>query len=159
MFWWEHVNKRKHVSEHSWLCGWVILSILAHLAHLAQSYISLINSATNTCKCSWFDLTSKKICSDWKQNLGEKWPILTTFFLTATAAITGKNGRDAGCNWDDWIEKDLIGKTNPRFRTFFWSAIAAFIVLHVSWVKNLIITIELRICSLISRPNPNLLIS
>ena len=88
MFWWEHVNTRKHVSEHSWLSGWVILSILAHLAHLAQSYISRINSATNTCKCSWFDLTSRKICSDWKQKLGEKWPMLTTFFLTATAAIT-----------------------------------------------------------------------
>ena len=96
---------RKHVNEHSWLCGWVILSILAHLAHLAQSYISRINSATNTCKCSWFDLTSRKICSDWKQKLGEKWPMLTTFFLTATAAITGKNVRSGRLQFDTFFFK------------------------------------------------------
>ena len=80
MFWWEHVNTRKHVSEHSRLSGWVILSILAHLAHLAQSFFSLIFSAINTYNCSWFDLTSKKICSHWKRKLGEKWPMVATFF-------------------------------------------------------------------------------
>ena len=90
MFWCEHANIRKHVSEHSWLSGWVIFSILAHLAHLAQSYFSLIFSAINTYNCSWFDLTNKKICSDWRQKLGEKWPMLTTFFLTTIAAITGR---------------------------------------------------------------------
>ena len=57
MFWWEHVNTRKHVSEHNWLSGWVVLSILAHLAHLAQSYFSLIFSAVNTYN---FDLTNMK---------------------------------------------------------------------------------------------------
>ena len=91
MFWFKHANTRKHVSKHSWLSGWVILNISADIAHLAQSYFSLIFSATNTYNCSWFDLTNKKICSDWKQKLGEKWPMLTTFFLTATAAITGKD--------------------------------------------------------------------
>ena len=44
----EHANTKKHVSEHSWLYGSVILSILAHLAHLAQSYFSMIFSAINT---------------------------------------------------------------------------------------------------------------
>ena len=85
--WCEHANTIKHVSERSWLSGWVIL---AHLAHLAQSYLSLIFSAINTYYCSWFHLTNKKICSDWRQKLGEKWPMLMTFFLTATAAITGR---------------------------------------------------------------------
>ena len=68
MFWYvsEHANIRKHVSEYSWSSGWVILSILAHLAHLAQSYFSLIFSAINTYNCSWFNLTNKKICSDWR---------------------------------------------------------------------------------------------
>jgi len=67
MFWYKHANTRKHVSEHSWSSGWVILSILAHLAHLAQSYFSLIFSAINTYNCSWFDLTNKKNFSDWRQ--------------------------------------------------------------------------------------------
>ena len=89
IFWCKHANTRKHVSEHSWSSGWVILSILAHLAHLAQSYFSLIFSAINTYNCAWFDLTNKNICSDWRQKLGEKWPMLMTFFLTAIAAITG----------------------------------------------------------------------
>ena len=31
-------HTRKHVNEFSWLSGWVILSILAHLAHLAQFF-------------------------------------------------------------------------------------------------------------------------
>ena len=44
MFWFKHANTKKHVSKHSWLSGWVILNILAHLAHLAQSYFSLIIS-------------------------------------------------------------------------------------------------------------------
>jgi len=90
MFWFKHANTRKHLSKHSWLRSRVILNILAHLAHLAQSYFSLIFSATNTYNCSQFDLTNKKSCSDWRQKLGEKWTTLTTFFLTATAAITGK---------------------------------------------------------------------
>ena len=52
MFWCEHGNTKKHVSEHSWLSGWVIFNILDHLAHCAQSYFSLILI---------FDLTNKKI--------------------------------------------------------------------------------------------------
>ena len=81
---------QEHVSEHDWSSEWVILSILAHWAHLAQSYFSLIFSAINTYNCFWFDLTEKrKNFGDWSQKHGEKWPMLTTFFLTATAAITG----------------------------------------------------------------------
>ena len=71
------------------LVVWLNLNILAHLAHLAQSYFSLIFSAFNTYNCSWFNLTNKKNCSDWRQKLGEKWSMLTTFFLAAIAAITG----------------------------------------------------------------------
>ena len=52
--------KKKHVSEHSYLSGWVILSVLAYLAHLAKSYFSLIFSAIYTYNCAWFDLTNKK---------------------------------------------------------------------------------------------------
>ena len=55
----EHANTRKHISEQSWLCGWIILKTLAHLAHLAQFYFSLIFSAINTYNCFWFDLTKK----------------------------------------------------------------------------------------------------
>ena len=80
---------QEHVSEHDWSSEWVILSILAHRAHLAQSYFSLIFSAFNAYNCFWDFQTNKKICSDWRQKHGEKWPMLTTFFLTATAAITG----------------------------------------------------------------------
>ena len=68
-----------------------MLSIFAHLAHLAQFYFSLIFSAINTYNCFWFDLTNKKNFSDWRQKHGEKWPMLTTFFLTLTAAITGNS--------------------------------------------------------------------
>ena len=87
---WACKETRKHVSEHSWLSGWMILSILAHLAHLAQSYFSLIFSSINTYNYSWFELTNEKICSDWWQRFAEKWPMLSTFFLTALAAFTGK---------------------------------------------------------------------
>ena len=66
MFWCKHANTRKHVSEYSWSSVWGILSIFAHLAHSAQSYFSLIFSAINTYTCSWFDLTNKKNCSDWR---------------------------------------------------------------------------------------------
>ena len=60
MFWFKQANTRKHVIEQSWLSGWIILNILAHLAHLAQFYFSLIFSAINTYNCFWFDLTNKK---------------------------------------------------------------------------------------------------
>ena len=60
MFWFKHANTRKHISEKSWLSGWIILNTLAHLAHLAQFYFSLIFSAINTYNCFWFDLTEKK---------------------------------------------------------------------------------------------------
>ena len=63
--------------NHFWL-------FLAHLAHLAQSYFSLIFSAVYTYNCFWFDLTKFQ----WLK-IVKKWPMLTTFFLTATAAITG----------------------------------------------------------------------
>ena len=91
MFWREHANTRKHISKHSWLSGWMILSISAHLAHLAQSYFFLIFSAINTYNCSWFDLTNRRFAVTEKKKLGEKWLMLTTFFLTATAAIAGKS--------------------------------------------------------------------
>ena len=60
IFWFKHANTRKHVCEQSWLSGWIFFNILAHLAHLAQSYFSLIFSAINTYNCFWFDLTIKK---------------------------------------------------------------------------------------------------
>ena len=65
-------------------------NILAHLAHLAQFYFSVIFSAINTYNCFWFEVTDKRNFNDWRQKYGEKWPMLTTFFLTATDAITGK---------------------------------------------------------------------
>ena len=95
----QHANTKNHVSEHSWSSVWVILSILAHLAHLAQSYFSLIFSAINTYNCSGLILTNKKICSDWRQKFGGKWPMLTTFFLTAIAAITGKRHHILNSAW------------------------------------------------------------
>ena len=114
MFWYvsEYANIRKYVSEHSWLSGWVIFSILAHLAYLVWSYFSLIFSAINTYNCSWFDLTNKKIGSDWRKNFGEKWPMLMIFFPTAIAAITGKyKGHivmSTHLNWDGLEFKSLI---------------------------------------------------
>ena len=38
-----HANTRKHVYEHSCLSVRVFLSILAHLAHLAQSFFLILN--------------------------------------------------------------------------------------------------------------------
>ena len=73
--------QESHVSEHSWLSGWVFLSISTHLAHLAQPYFSLIFSAINTYNCSWFDLTNKKICSDWRKKLYEEWKVITGTLL------------------------------------------------------------------------------
>ena len=90
-FWCMHANTKTHISEHSWLSCWAILSVLAHLAHLAQSYFSLIFSAINAYNCSQFDLTNNKICNDWRQKLAEKWPMLVTFFLTAISSITGSD--------------------------------------------------------------------
>ena len=60
MFWFKHANTRKHVSKQSWLSGWIIFNILAHLAHLARFYFSLIFSAINTYNCFWFDPINKK---------------------------------------------------------------------------------------------------
>ena len=74
-------------SKYSWLFGWMILSILAHLAHLAQSFFSDFQR-NQYINCPWFDLTNQKIYSDWKQKLGKKWSMLPTFFLRAIAAIT-----------------------------------------------------------------------
>ena len=85
----EHANTKQHFSKHSWISRLVILSILAHLAHLAWFYFSLIFSSINIYNCSWFDLTNKENCRDWRKKLGEKCPMLTTFCLTVTAAITG----------------------------------------------------------------------
>jgi len=68
----------------------VILNILAHLAHLAQSYFSLIFSATNTYNCSQFDLTNKKVAVTEDKSSVKSEQRLRLFFLTATAAITGK---------------------------------------------------------------------
>ena len=86
MFWFKHASTRKHISEQSWLSEWIILNILAHLAHLAQSFFS--DFQRNECiNCPWFDLTNKKIYSDWIQKLGKKWSMLPTFFLRAIAAI------------------------------------------------------------------------
>ena len=56
MFWFKHANTRKHISEKSWLSGWIILNTLAHLAHLAQFYFSLIFSAINIYNCFCFIL-------------------------------------------------------------------------------------------------------
>ena len=61
--------------------SWVILSNLAHLAHLAQSYFSLTFSAINTYNCDWFNLTNKKNYNDWRQKLEKCLQLL--------AAITG----------------------------------------------------------------------
>ena len=67
----------------------MILIILAHLAHLPQSYFSLIIIGFNTHNCSLFYLTNSQYCSDWRKKHGENWPMLMTFSLTAIAPITG----------------------------------------------------------------------
>ena len=52
---------QEHVSEHDWSSGWVILSMFAHQAHLAQSYFSLIFTAFNAYNCSWFLQTNNNL--------------------------------------------------------------------------------------------------
>ena len=52
--------KYKKACQWARLVVWLNLNILAHLAHLAQSYFSLIFSAINTYNCFWFDLINKK---------------------------------------------------------------------------------------------------
>ena len=78
---------QEHVRELNWSSGWVILSILAHWAHLDPSYFFPIFSAFNSYNYSWFNLTNKEICSDWRRKHDKKWPMLMTFFLKAIAAI------------------------------------------------------------------------
>ena len=86
MFWCEHTNTKKHISEHNWMPGWVILSVLAHLAHKAVLFFSDF-------QCNQYIqlllIWSKKWknCSDWRQKLGDQRPMLTTFLM----AIAGKN--------------------------------------------------------------------
>ena len=69
MFWCKHANTRKHVSEHSWSSGWVILSIFAHVAHLAQSYFSLIFTSINTSTVCffWNDTKENTIILQWNK--------------------------------------------------------------------------------------------
>ena len=69
----------EHVSEHNWSSGWVILSIWAHRAHLAQSYFSLIFSAFNTYNCSWFNLTNKKFAATDDENIVKSGQCLCLF--------------------------------------------------------------------------------
>ena len=40
----KHANTRKNVYEHGCSSGMVLTSILAHLAHLAQSFFSDLNA-------------------------------------------------------------------------------------------------------------------
>ena len=54
----KQANTRKHVSEHSWSSVRVIFSILAHLAHFAQSYFSLIISNWEKNRKTFFDFLS-----------------------------------------------------------------------------------------------------
>ena len=50
----EHANTKKHVSEHSCSSVRVFLSILAHLAHLAQTFVVILNGMN---KC--FDVSMR----------------------------------------------------------------------------------------------------
>ena len=77
-------------------CQWAKLVVslncfeyLSSSSSLAQFDFSLIFSAINTHYCFWFNLTNRKIFSDWRQMHGKKWSVLTTFFLTATAITIG----------------------------------------------------------------------
>ena len=97
-----YMQIQEHFSEHNWSSRWVILIILAHLAHLPQSYFSLIIIGFNTHNCSLFYLTNSQYCSDWRKKHGENWPMLMTFSLTAIAPITGlgKSRRIPSAFWD-----------------------------------------------------------
>ena len=79
MFWCKPANKKKHVSEHSWLSGWVIFSILAHSAHLIQSDLSLVFSAINKYDCSWFDPLNEQISVTERKNLMRSDQLLQLF--------------------------------------------------------------------------------
>ena len=83
-------------------CKWAYLVICLHdfVYFSSSSWFGsvLIFNAINIYNCFWFDLIKKKF-NDWRWKHGENWPLLTTFFLTATAAITGINPRMKKCNF------------------------------------------------------------
>ena len=114
------------VGEHNWSSGWVILSVLAHQAHLAQSYSSLIFSAFNTYNCSWFHLKNKKNFSDWRWKHAEKWPMLMTFFLTAIAAITGNQPRNTALQSIQELLKHELNKIYQKNIMYLYPIIHSF---------------------------------
>ena len=66
--------------QSAWLVIWLsTCKYFRSLIFFAQFYFSLIFCAINIYNCSWFDLTSKKICGDWRQTLCKKWPMLDFF--------------------------------------------------------------------------------
>ena len=71
---------------------WVILSILAHLAHLAQSFFSLILSSINTYSCSWFNPTNRS-----------QWLKATAWWKMANAYDFFRHG-DSRYYWK-WLNK------------------------------------------------------
>ena len=62
--------------------------------HLVQSIHTIAFSAINTYNCFWFKVANIRNFNDWRLKHGEKWPMLTTFFLTATVALIGNNDDD-----------------------------------------------------------------
>ena len=76
MFWYlsEHANTRKHLSEHSCLSMRVFFSILAHLAHLDQSYFLILNGV-NKCFDMCLSMQIQEHVSE--HNWSSGWVILS----------------------------------------------------------------------------------
>ena len=76
MFWYlsEHANTRKHVSEHSCSSVRVFFSILAHLAHLAQSFFLNLN-VINKCFDTRLNMQIQEHVRE--HNWSSRWVILS----------------------------------------------------------------------------------
>ena len=141
----KQANTRKHVSEHSCSSVRVFLSILAHLAHLAQSFF-LISNGINK-KMFWCEhANTRKHTSE--HSWLSIWVILSVLAHLAHLAqlyfsliFSGFNTYNCFCS--DWGRK--FGEKWPMLMTFFLTAIAAItgsengkkrMIVSVSWLSE-----------------------
>ena len=111
MFWYlsEHANTKKHVSEHSCSSVRVFFSILAHLAHLAQSFFLILNGI-NKCFDTCLSMQIQEHVSehDWSSEwvilsiLAHRAHLAQSYFSLIFSAFNTYN-----CSWFNLTHKKI----------------------------------------------------